>query len=149
RYVRCSQDGYFAVIRLSFFDRFERQSRQNGTNRSAATVGFRNTRGDADILVTALREKSGCHPLAVFFPNRIDDIKIVIDLCRAKIQGRSLLAADGFISFELRRSQCRCYTLQAPHGFCDPRVRLSVPDARSNYGCRYKASGGKNADEES
>src|SRR5262249_35115336 len=38
---------------------------------------------------------------------------------------------------------------QAPHGFCDPHVRLGVSDARSKHGCCYKACSGKDADEES
>src|SRR5262245_14635489 len=135
-------------MRFASFDRLERRSRQNGTYRSAAAIGLWYTRGDADIFISALREESGCHALPVFFRNRINDIKIVVDLGCAEIQSRSLFAADGFITFELRRSQFRSHGLQGLHGFCDPRVRLSVPDAWSSNGRCYEASSGKNADEQ-
>src|SRR5262245_46048495 len=135
-------------MRFACFDRLERRSRQNGSYRSAAAIGLWYTRGDADIFVSALRKESGCHSLTVFFPHRIDDIKIVVDLGCAEMQSRSLFAADGFTTLEFRRSQFRSHGLQGFHGFCDPRVRLSVPDARSGNGRCYEASSGKNADEQ-
>src|SRR5262245_40276118 len=130
-------------MRFASFDRLERRSRQNGTYRSAAAIGLWYTRGDADIFISALREESGCHPLPIFFPNRINDIKIIVDLGCAEMQSRSLFAADGFITFELRRSQFRSHGLQGLHGFGDPRGGLSVRDARSGTGSCYEASSGK------
>jgi len=91
RYVGRTQNRHFSVVRFTRLDRFERQPGQNGTNRSSASVGFRNARRDADVFVSAFYKERGGHPFAVFFSNGVDDIEVIIDLGRAEIQSRSIL----------------------------------------------------------
>src|SRR5262249_51518732 len=98
------QNGHLAVVRVACFDRLERQSRQNSTNRPATAVGLWHTRRDANILVSIFREESGRHPFTVFLSHGINDIEIVIDFGRAEIQSRSLLAPDGLLPFKFRSS---------------------------------------------
>src|SRR6185437_7974798 len=86
------------------------------------------------------------HPFAVFFLNHVNNVEIVVDLGCAEIQSRSLLATDCFVPFELWRSQFRGHGLQRLHGFCDPRVCLSVADTRRQHSCCYETSSGENTD---
>src|SRR5262249_2126949 len=125
-YVGRSQNWYLAIVRFAYFDGLECRSCQNSTDRSTTAVGLWHARRDANVFVSALRKQSGRYSFTVSLSNRVNNVKIVVDLGFAEIQSRSLFAADSFIPFKLWLSQFCSHGLQGLHRFCDSRVRLSV-----------------------
>src|ERR1700686_4970365 len=107
-YIGSAQNRHLAVIAFPRLDRFKRGSSQNSTNSSPASVGFWHARRHTDVFASVFYEERSGHPLAVFFSNRVDDVKVVIDLGRSEIQSGSILTANGFPPFELGGSQFRC-----------------------------------------
>src|SRR5438045_9496436 len=108
RLVACgvwhAQDRDGSVVCLALFNGFKRRAGQNGANRPSAAVGLRHTGRDADVFVASLYKERGCHPLAILLSDRINYVEIVVHLRGAKIQGRSILAANGFLAVSLRGS---------------------------------------------
>src|SRR5262249_47559983 len=87
------------------------------------------------------------HSFAVLPRHRVNDVEFVVDLRRAEIQSRGLLAADGFVTFKPGRSKLGGHRLEAFHGFCDPRIFLGPGDTGHRGARRDKACSDDNADE--
>src|SRR5262245_60003139 len=107
-------------------DGFERRSRQNSTDRSSTTIGFWYAGRHANKFVPAIDEEGGRHALAIFFSDGVDDVEVVVDLRRAKVEGRRVLSTHGFVALELRSTQFCGHGIQCFHRFGNSGVGLRV-----------------------
>src|SRR5215469_1560759 len=74
---------------------------QDGADSSRPVV-LSNARRSANKLVATLHEKRCRHSFTVFSSDHVHDVKVVVDLCRAEIQTRSIFSSDGVVSFDFR-----------------------------------------------
>src|SRR5262249_62197947 len=84
-----------AVVWFTCVDRVEGRAAQFASKR------LWQGRCNADIFVPALHEQARPHPFAALLRDLMDDGKVVVHLCRAEIQGRGILSANGLLSFNL------------------------------------------------